>query len=295
MDGNRVLIIGGDSYIAKNLINNYQKHFNFTIISREVTGFSNENILQDLFDINDTYFKNIDCVINFAAIVHQPRLKDKYIYEKINTKLPIYLSKTAKKNLVKHFIQMSSIAVYGEKEMIDENSAEVPTTIYGITKLAADKTLYSMQDEHFKVSIIRAPMVYGGGNAPGNMMKLINISRKGFPMPFKGVNNNRDFVHIKNLTKILCLVTKELFTGLVIPTDKNPVSTEEILLFVKAHSDSKVRLIKVPKCILSIIRWITPNFYPKIFGSLKVTCNVPESLYKPYFSVENGIKEIVEK
>ena len=220
-------------------------------------------------------------------------MNDDYLYDKINTKLPIYLANEAKKAGIKHFIQMSTIAIYGKATNIDENSPENPITLYGKTKLAADKALLSLQDENFKVSIIRPPMVYGGGNAPGNMMKLINISQKGIPMPFKGVNNERDFINVNNLIDVLYLVIKNNIYGIVIPTDKKAVSTEGIINFVKKYSQSKVRLISLPKFILSIIKKIKPNIYNKVFGSLKISCNVPNSIYMPKLSVEEGIKEMI--
>ena len=124
-------------------------------------------------------------------------------------------------------------------------------------------------------------------------MKLINAAQRGFPMPFKDIKNERDFINVRNLALALKTVIEKKIYGIIIPTDKKPVSTEEIINLVKKYAKSKVRLIKVPIFILSLIRKIKPKIYIKVFGSLKVICNIPDVLYKPSFTLEDGIKEMV--
>ncbi len=290
---NNIAIIGSDSFIASKFILANQGKLSTKLFTRINSGKKDEIIKTDLFQISKNDFKNCDYILNFVAIVHQPKLKNKLLYEKINTKLPIYLAMEAKKAGVKHFIQMSTIAVYGKTTFIDINSKENPYSIYGISKYNADKALLNMQDENFKVTIIRPPMVYGGGKAPGNMMKLINISQKGIPMPFNGIHNKRDFININNLVKILYSIIENNIFGIAIPTDRKPVSTSEIVNFVKKYSQTKVRLIKFPRFILVILRKLKPDIYNKIFGSLEVVCSLPTNIYTPPFSVEDGIREMI--
>lgn len=288
-----ITIIGSDSFIASNFILTNQERFSIKLFSRIESGKIGEIIKPDLFEISQLDFNNCDYVLNFAAIVHQPGLKDNSLYEKINTKLPIHLANEAKKAGVKHFIQMSTIAIYGNTSNININTPENPVNIYGQTKLIADKNLLALQDETFKVSIIRPPMVYGGGNAPGNMMKLIKFAQKGLPLPFKGVKNSRDFIHVQNLVQALNIVIDNSIKGIVIPTDKKPVSTEKILIFVKKYSRTRVRLIKVPMFIILLLKKIKPELYNKVFGSLNVSCNLADNIYKPSLFIEDGIKEMI--
>jgi UDP-glucose 4-epimerase len=207
--------------------------------------------------------------------------------------LPIHLAKEAKKAGVKHFIQMSTIAVYANVNDINVNTAEIPGNIYGQTKLAADKALLALQNDNFKVSIIRPPMVYGGGSAPGNMQKLVKASLKGFPMPFKGVNNARDFIHVSNLVQALNIVVANTINGVVIPTDNNPVSTEEIINLIKLYSSKRVYQFAIPKLAHALVKKLVPSIYTKVFGDLRVKCNMPD-IYQPKYGIAEGIKEMVE-
>lgn len=288
-----IAILGSDSFIASQFFNSIEYKENIKLYSCQASRKKNEMVKEDLFKISSADFKGSDVVINFAAIVHQPNLNDDALYKKVNTDLAIHFAREAKKAGVRQFIQMSTISVYGNVNSIDIYSPENPENIYGATKLAADKALTTLQDGTFKVSIIRPPMVYGGGNAPGNMMKLIQFAQKGFPMPFKGVENKRDLIHVLNLVNALTVVIEIKKNGIILPTDKKAVSTSEIIDLVKAYSLSSVRQIRVPKIILKVVEKIIPSIYNKMFCSLTVKCNLSEEIYFPKFNIENGIKEMI--
>lgn len=289
----KISIIGSDSFIATRLIGLISPNKEMQLFSRQSSGKQNEQI-KDPFELEMSEFVECNTLINFAAIVHQPQLKDNNLYHKVNTELPIHLAKEAKKAGVRHFIQMSTIAVYGEKEFINEESKEKPVNIYGQSKLEADNQLLKLHDNDFKVSIIRPPMVYGGGKAPGNLQSLIKFALKGVPLPFNGVDNKRDFIHVQNLVQALHSVIDNKVYGVVIPTDKKPVSTCEIINYIQKYSDETVRNIKIPKLFHEIIRKLKPDIYSKVFGDLQVECNLPELIYKPEFGMDGGIKEMVD-
>jgi UDP-glucose 4-epimerase len=290
-----ITIVGSDSFIAKHLIHSLiEKKENLNLYGRKHSDFYNEHVVDNFFKITSNEFEGSKFVINFAAIVHQLSQKNTELYRKINTELPIYLAKEAKKAGVSNFVQLSSIAVYGQTNHIDENSIEKPETIYGKSKLEADKKLLNLQDSNFKVTIIRPPMVYGGGNAPGNMINLIRFARKGVPLPFKNVNNKRDFIHVKNLVNAIEVIHKYDITGILHPTDKNSVSTDAILGLIKKYSSKKVRYFTVPEIFKSLLRKINPQIYNKLFGSLTVSCNLPTKLYSPPYRFDEGIKEMLD-
>lgn len=289
---NDIIIVGSDSFIATQFNNSIDSKDAVKLFSRQSSGKTNE-IVKDLFSITLEDFKDSEVVLNFAAIVHQPKLNDEQLYKKINTELPIHLAMEAKKAGVKHFIQMSTIAVYGSVASINEKSIEQPNNLYGASKLAADNALLALQDESFEISIIRPPMVYGGGKAPGNLLKLIQFAQKGIPLPFKGVNNARDFIHVQNLVHALNSVIENKLYGVIIPTDKNPVSTETIINLIKKYSTKRVSQLAIPLYVHSVIKSLIPSVYYKVFGDLIVECNLPSEKYKPKFTLEDGIKEMI--
>lgn len=288
------IIIGSDSFIASQFYDSIENKENIKLYSRQSSRKDHEIIKEDLFDISYLDFVGFDVVINFAAIVHQPKLNDNALYRKVNTDLSVYLAQEAKKAGVKHFIQMSTIAVYGNHSLIDIKTPEKPVNIYGESKLAADRAILNMQEEKFCVSIIRPPMVYGGGKSPGNMERLIHLSLKKMYLPFKGVSNNRDFINVKNLADCIKIIINNNLSGVLLPTDRNSISTEYIITIACEFANVKCRLFKPPILFLKLLKKLNPSIYAKLYNSLKVDCNISEEYYTPKYSVEEGISQNVK-
>jgi len=80
-----------------------------------------------------------------------------------NGALPLYLAFTAKQAGVKRFIYASSCSVYGYtvNELYDEESPVTCAYPYGISKLAGERGVLQMQDEHFSAIALRQGTVCG--------------------------------------------------------------------------------------------------------------------------------------
>ena len=289
----RLLVIGSDSFIARIFFSN-SGFKNIRGISRTKAQFSNEIVIEDLFTITENNFVGIDVVLNFAAIVHRTDIKDENLYDKVNHKLVIINAQKAKRAGVKLFIQMSTIAIYGNASEISVTTPYSPQNPYGISKLKADVELLEMQDDKFKVAIIRPPLVYGGGRAPGNMMRLIKLADKGIPLPFKRMNNQRDFINVHNLVQYLAIIAEKQLDGVHLVSDHEPVSTECLLNTIAYYLGEKIPLFKIPDYGLNLLSKIKPNEFEKLFGTLRINTNFPYEELIHRYTVEEGIQEMVE-
>ena len=289
-----VFIIGSDSFIAHHFIQAYNQHYSIHSVSLVTTGFEREQVLPDFFSISDASFIKADIVLNFAAIVHRTDIKDETFYNEVNHKLTILNALKAKKSGVKLFVQMSTVAVYGDASHITCNTPVNPRNSYGRSKLLADEELLSMQDDHFKVAVVRPPMVYGGGRAPGNMLRLIRLADKGLPLPFKGINNKRDFINVHNLVQYLAIIAQKQLNGIHLISDHEPVSTEYLLHMISKHLGKKIPLFSIPAIGLKLLKKIRPNEYNKLFGTLSIETAFPNEDMIKRFTVEGGIREMVE-
>jgi len=291
----RVLIIGGSSFVARNFIRIHQDNYSIKTISRTSSGFNDELIIANFSTLTSEVFNNIDVVINCAAIVHQQQEIDESIYININYTLAVELAKKAKNAGVKSFIQLSTIAVYGKLKHVSYNSAENPVNAYGNSKLLADNTLKGMADENFNVIIFRPPMIYGSTDAPGNMMRLINFISKGLPLPFKGLKNKRDFIHIDNLIGFIDASIKKNNSGVFLVSDNAPVYIAELYEVIVKALNKTNRAFALPEVCFNLIKKIVPGIYDKLFGNL--TIDITETLstlnYKPVNLLQQGIKEMV--
>lgn len=291
-----VLIIGGSSFVARNFIRIHHNNYSIKTINRTSIGFDNELITPDFSTLSSDVFKNIDIVINCAAIVHQQKKIDDNIYFNINHKLAVELAKKAKLAGVKSFIQLSTIAVYGKTTHVSNSSIENPVNPYGKSKLLADNSLKELCDSNFNVIIFRPPMIYGSSDAPGNMMRLIKLISKGLPLPFKGLQNKRDFIHIDNLIGFIDASIKKNSSGIYLVSDNSPVLISELYSIIINCLNKQNKAFQLPAFCFSLIKKIIPEIYDKLFGNLTIDISNTLSVleYKPVNLLQQGIIEMVD-
>jgi len=286
-----VLVIGGDSYIARNFINKLKSEYNIKSFSRYPTSYKNEIVINDFFLINEKEFENIDVVFNFAAIVHQAD-KNWGLYKTINIDLPLKLAKTAKMKGVELYVQMSTTSVFGEPVHISSNLEYNPRNYYGKSKMICDNELINLNDNVFKVALVRAPIVYGE-NAPGNFLKLYRLSQLGVPLPFKKVDNQRDFIYIGNLMVFFKrLLETRTDTLIYYPTDQDPISLDELFKLFQLYSEKKIRLFKLPGVLFKVLKKIKYSIYQKLFESktMFIQPELEKIGYKPEYSIAEAVK-----
>lgn len=247
----KVLITGKNSYVGKN-IGNFLLYKNM-----EVKYVSVRNC------ISEDEFTDVDVVVHCAAIVHKKEAKFAILYDKVNYELTVDIAEKAKKKGVKQFIFMSTMAVYGKSEgEINGNTPLQPKTLYGESKLKAEKALETIADENFKVSIIRPPMVYGR-SCPGNYKKLRMLALK-LPV-FPLVENKRSFIYVENLAYFVWNTISEGKEGIFMPMDSKTESTDTMSKYICSVNNKE---IKFSPFLGKMVKKIPLNSLKKAFGSL---------------------------
>ena len=257
----RILITGKDSYIG-------------TSFEKWVRQWPEEYPI-DTLDTKEDWqsydFSDYDVVFHVAGIAHvdaKANMED--LYYQVNRDLTIEAAKKAKAEGVKQFIFMSSIIVYGdssklgEKRVITKDTIPTPTNFYGNSKLQAEQGIQPLQDEHFKVVILRPPMIYGKGSK-GNYPKLARLARK-TPV-FPDIENERSMLYIENLCEFIRLMIDNEARGIFFPQNKEYVKTTELVKTIAEVYGKKMRLTKV---FNGLIRWGFKEvpMINKVFGSL---------------------------
>ena len=155
----RVLITGAGSYVGES-VRNY-------ILSTAPGLFEIDaaDTMNDAWKQAD--FTQYDVVYHVAGIAHvnaDPKMEP--LYYKVNRDLTIEVAKVAKSAGVKQFIFMSSQIVFHESqslktEVLTASTKENPNGFYGDSKLQAELGIKPLDDENFKVCILRPCMIYG--------------------------------------------------------------------------------------------------------------------------------------
>lgn len=180
--------------------------------------------------------KAYDCVFHVAGIAHadvgRAMEKIKRKYYAVNTDLAIEAAKKAKEDGCSQFILMSSMIIYGDsvpygmKKRITKNTKPKPSNFYGDSKWKADRGVRQLADDHFTVTVLRPPMVYGKGSK-GNYATLSKIARR-LPV-FPDVENERSMLYIENLCEFLVQVMMKGIGGICFPQNAEYVSTSRLV------------------------------------------------------------------
>ena len=115
----------------------------------------------------DADFHGYDAVYNVSGLAHaNARHGSEKLYYEVNGQLPIDVATKDKAEGVPMFVQMSSQIVYGDMSGLGEDkviTAEiVPSepTVYGKSKMMAERGLVALVDNSFQVALVRPPLIY---------------------------------------------------------------------------------------------------------------------------------------
>ena len=281
-----IMVTGSSGFVGTNFIKSSPE---YNIIEIDLLSTKVENI----------DFSQCDCVFHLAALVHQMHGAPREKYFNINRDLTFNVAKRAKAQGVYHFIFMSTTKVYGESTkgmtVWDENSECKPVDPYGESKLQAEQLIRNIEDEHFKVAIIRSPLIYGPG-VKANMYNLIKLLDKYPVLPFGGIQNKRSMVCIGNLIAMAKQIINRAESGIFVAGDPQPVSTSALSRLIVKNLNREVYFIRIPKLLISIFKFIKPSVILRIWGSLELENSFTNQKldFVPPYTTEEGIREMVK-
>ena len=242
-------------------------------------------------------FSVYDSVYHVAGIAHSDSGKiseeKEKLYYSVNTDLTIETAKKAKSEGVRQFIFMSSAIVYGnsapigKKKCITRDTPVAPSNCYGDSKVKAEEGLRELEDESFKVVVLRPPMIYGKGSK-GNYPLLSKMAQK-LPL-FPYVDNCRSMLYVENLMEFVKLMIDNEESGTFWPQNAQYSNTSELVQMIGKSHNKRVSLIKGFTWALKLMSHFT-GLVNKAFGSLYYDQTL--SLYKQeyrLYSLEDSIK-----
>ena len=277
-----ILLTGANGFIGSYFQRHYTSKYQFKTFS-----FSQHTL-------NELILDDVEIILHLAAIVHRPSTQEEE-YMQVNVQKTFKFAQKAKKSGVKQFVFISTIAVYDPKlSCIKENSLLKPETLYGKSKLEAEKQLQSLENESFKVSIVRPPMVYGH-NAPGNIHNLMNLLNKMPILPFGNIANQRSFVYVGNLCAMIDCIIQSKSYGIFLASDDSPLSTTRLIELISNVKNKKIYLLYV-KGFGRFLKWFKPSLYQRLFENLEIdnTQTKQTLCFKNPYSTEEGIRLMIQ-
>lgn len=259
----KILITGRNSYVTRNFID---------YANKKLIPYSIDTISVRDDSWKTVSFKKYTTIIHTAALVHLPSKKTPpELYEEVNHYLTIALAKKAKKDGVSHFLFLSTINVYGLKSgHINTTTIEDPDSSYSHSKLKAENALKALSTTDFKVTIIRAPMIYGP-NCKGNFRTLYEIAN--ISPVFPKTNNERSAIFIDNLMEFFRIVIDEEIGGILFPQNNEYFNTSKTVSLLAQSASKKIHLSKIAGFAVSMLMF--SSTIQKAFGNLSYSFNLP--------------------
>ena len=235
----KILIIGAGSYVGES-------------VRRYILSTSSDFQIDAVDTMNDSWkqadFTLYDVVYHVAGIAHvnaDPKMEA--LYYKVNRDLTIEVAKHAKAAGVKQFIFMSSQIVFHESqslktEVLTASTKENPNGFYGDSKLQAELGIKPLEDENFKVCILRPCMIYGP-NAKGNFPRLAKLACK-TPI-FPCWHNKRSMLYIDNLAEFVKQAVLRELSGTYYPQNRELADTVEIIRFFAKAAGHRIWITKL--------------------------------------------------
>lgn len=260
----RILITGAHSYIGTSFEGYIQRYDSF-------------DYQVDTLDLHNPEWVNIDfsiydCIFHVAGIAHADvghvSEERKQQYYKVNRDLAVQVAIQAKQSGVKQFIFMSSIIVYGEsaplgkRKLITKDTLPQPCSFYGDSKLQADTALMKMNEENFKVCILRPPMIYGAG-CKGNYQTLSKIAKK--LSLFPNIENERSMLYIGNLCIFIKRCIDHQYWGIYFPQNAAYVSTTNMVKLIAKTANKRIYVTKMLNLFVYMLS--------KVPGKIGDVCN----------------------
>ncbi|HXL73241.1 MAG TPA: SDR family NAD(P)-dependent oxidoreductase [bacterium] len=223
----RILVTGGAGFIGSELVRQLAAlGAKVTVVDNLVNG-SRENLKEVLgtnvslrvadirnFRQMDQFFKKIEMVYHLACLGVRHSIHSPLENHQVNALGTLVLLMTAKKNLVKRFINVSSSEIYGtaRKVPMTEEHPTFPLTVYGGSKLAGESYARAFhQTYNFPTVMVRPFNSYGPrshheGDSGEVIPKFILRCMAGYPLILFGDGlQTRDFTYVGDTARGILL------------------------------------------------------------------------------------------
>jgi nucleoside-diphosphate-sugar epimerase len=281
----QIVVTGASGFVGKRFMEYNKSRYELIALSLRAGIPANIDLMQT------------GSLVHLAGKAHEMKAVDDKLYFEINFELTRKLADEAKKQGVRQFIYISSVKVYGNMAdaFVDETTTCKPDDAYGKSKLAAEEYLRSIEDAHFRVAIIRPPLVYGPG-VKGNMIRFLALAEKKLPLPFGGIDNKRSMVFIDNLVELINRVAEREARGIFTAGDPEAISTGYLLGLIREYMNNRKGLISLPAFGRKLLKVVRPALFERLFGSFVVDNRKTNQVlgFSPPYSTEYGVKVMVD-
>lgn len=250
----------------------------------------------------------VECVVHCAGRAHVLRegnMDPLAEFRRVNRYGTLNLAEQAIAAGVKRLVFLSSIGVMGSstdgRAPFSEADEPQPTMDYAVSKLEAESGLQEIsQRTGLEVVILRPPLVYGPA-APGNFARLVDLLKKGWPLPLGGIGGNRrSYIGVENLADLIitCADHPAAVSQTFLACDGQDVSTTDLLRRMSIASGKSTHLLPIPASLIKVGATVLgkKSLAQSLCGSLQVDGSKARRMlgWQPPLDFDEGLRRAVK-
>ncbi len=300
----RVLVIGGAGYIGSALLPKLlDAGYRVRLLDLLIYGTDpiKEWLNHPRLEIIQADFRKVekvvqamqgmDAVVHLGGLVGDPACAlDEQLTIDINLMATHMIAEVAKGSGIAHFVFASTCSVYGASDqMLDERSELRPVSLYARSKIASEKVLTKMADEHFAPIILRFSTIYGLSGRPRFDLVVNLLTAKAVvenEITIFGGEQWRPFLHVSDAAQAIMRVLKAPLKSVRnqvfnVGSNEQNFQIKQVGTIIQQH---------VPSAVITQNNEITDqrNYwvnFAKINRSLE---------FVPEWTVERGVDQVIE-
>ncbi|QTE22524.1 NAD-dependent epimerase/dehydratase family protein [Polaribacter cellanae] len=250
----KILITGNKGFVGGNLTTFLLQN------SKQIIGVSRSPLKSEVHykALDLDILNNVKGIVHLAGKAHDlKKTSEDAEYFEVNTELTKKIFDKFLKSSCEVFIYMSSVKAVADvvDGVLDENVLPNPITVYGKSKLAAEKYILSKEIPNNKRVYILRPCMIHGPNNKGNLNLLYSFVSKGIPYPFGKYKNKRSFVSVENLCFIIneILDNREVKSGIYNIADDTSLSTVDLVKIMGDVLNKPSKILNLPKSLIRLL------------------------------------------
>ncbi|MGK6320559.1 NAD-dependent epimerase/dehydratase family protein [Sphingomonas sp. DT-204] len=275
----RVLIIGGNSAIARHLLTLLPE-------ARAVARVGNHPRVTSVGDYRDLRagsFEGVEAVINCAGTVRGTEAE----LREVNVELQVALAKAARDAGAVRYVTIGSFSIFGECSRIGPETPIAPVDAYGRSKRDGDQALQRLQTDRFGILTVAFPAIIGTTRI-GKVERMLGLWRRTriWPMPAEDIA--RSMIGAEGAARVLANAAGDDRTGRVLAADPITFGYRAVAQWLREDVGGTFGLFTVPDRGISLFRRASPSLYRSMMADsmLEPTCN---------YMVERGLESSLRR
>jgi UDP-glucose 4-epimerase len=194
--------------------------------------------------------EGVTAVIHAAGLGHKRGVPES-VWRSANVDAAVNVARQAKAAGVQKFVLISTAHIHGRVHdgVVTDNTPPNPMDDYAASKVEAEQKVAAAFGTG--LTIVR-PVAVIGPHCPGNLQLVMKLLRRGVPLPFASIHNQRSFIDADDLALlVLAVLRTETPPPVVLAAHPESISSPALIRALASGMGIKPILLPFPPALLA--------------------------------------------